>query len=111
MSELRKTLNLGPDGKARVNELRPKHGKSSRAPKEGHDELIARLAPVNTRIYMTLVDGTTVDGILKGSDRFTITVADCHVEDELVTTEKSPVRLFYKHSIESFQLEVLGDKG
>lgn len=108
MSDLRKQLGVGPDGKAHRVEARGK-AKSARQPKEGHDQLIARLAPVNTRVFMTLMSGDKVEGTLKGSDRFTVTVADCYIEDELVTTDRSPVRLFYKHSIESFQFEVLGN--
>ena len=58
---------------------------------------------------MTMTSGDEVTGWLKGSDRFTITVGECEINEELVTYDKSPVRLFYKHAIESFQLEVIGD--
>jgi len=104
MAEIKETLGLDASGKAYARTMRKR-----RATKEGHDELIAKLTPVGTRIFMTLMSGDRVTGFLKGSDRFTITVGDCEIEGILVTSEKSPVRLFYKHGIESFGLEVVGN--
>ena len=105
---------VGTDSKGRVMATGRKvelslGRKPRRSKKEGHDELIAKLAPVGTNAKLFLSSGEIVQGRLKGSDRFTITLSDIEADD-MSTDDISPVIIFYKHSIDAFQLEVIGDK-
>lgn len=115
-NDLRKAL--GADSKGRVNATDFKRVAVKRPPrtkkKEGHDELIARLAPVGTEITIMLRSGDLIVGRLHSSDRFTISLCDVvddeETPDEFRTDEDSPVVIFYKHSIEAFKMKVIGDK-
>lgn len=110
--DLRSALGADEKGRVKAAERKTVRSKKPRHKKEGHDELIARLAPVGTEITIFLSSGDAVNGRLHGSDRFTISVSDTGEDcpEEFRTNEDSPVVIFYKHAIEGFMLRVIGDK-
>ena len=111
-NDLREALGADNRGRVQAVERKTIRAKKPRQKKEGHDELIARLAPVGTEVTIFLMSGDVVTGRLHSSDRFTISVceADPNNPEEFQTDEDSPVLIFYKHSIEAFKLKVIGDK-
>lgn len=111
-NELREALGADSKGRVRATEYKTLKVRKPRHKKEGHDELIARLAPVGTEITIFLMSGDAVTGRLHSSDRFTISVCDTLPDspEEFITNDDSPVIIFYKHSIEGFRLKVIGDK-
>ena len=110
--DLRSALGADNQGRVMSGERKIVKARKPRSKKEGHDELIARLAPVGTEISIFLMSGDVVMGRLHGSDRFTISVSDTGENNppEFQTSEDSPVLIFYKHAIEGFKLNVIGDK-
>ena len=116
-NDLRSALGADKKGRVQATEYKAVRGPKRRPKKEGHDELIARLAPVGTEITLFLSSGDAITGRLHGSDRFTISVSDVAAPEgaegnpeEFVTSEDSPVVIFYKHAIEGFKMKVIGDK-
>lgn len=90
-----------------------------RVKKEGHDQLIAKLTPPGTTIRLMMMSGLIMIGELAGSDRFTISLREAiilNLNDEGVTigqkltSAEHHTQIVYKHSIESFNLHVHGDK-
>lgn len=76
-----------------VESSRTRAGGSQRKKKEGHDELIYRLAQRGFDVRLTLMGGGSVLGPLQESDRFTITILDSFGQKVL----------YYKHAIISMQ--------
>ena len=111
-NDLRSALGADERGRVKATDYKTVKVRKSRPKKEGHDELIARLAPVGTEISIMLMSGDVVTGRLHGSDRFTISVSDAGEDNpvEFQTSDDSPVVIFYKHAIEGFKLNVIGDK-
>lgn len=111
-NDLRSALGADNQGRVMSGERKTMKVRRSRPKKEGHDELIARLAPVGTEITICLMSGDVIQGRLHGSDRFTISMSDTGEDNppEFQTSEDSPVVIFYKHAIEGFKLNVIGDK-
>lgn len=90
-----------------------------KAKKEGHDQLIAKLTPPGTTIRLMMMSGLIMIGELAGSDRFTISlreavmlerVGDDEVVGQKLTNADHHTQIVYKHSIESFNLHVHGDR-
>ena len=111
-NDLREALGADNRGRVQAVERKTIRAKKPRQKKEGHDELIARLAPVGTEITIFLMSGDAITGRLHSSDRFTISVCETLPDspEEFITDDDSPVIIFYKHSIEGFRLKVIGDK-
>lgn len=109
---------LGADSQGRV--MGTTSQRTRRGKKEGHDELIAKLTPPGTTIRLMMMSGLIMVGELAGSDRFTISLRECIVLDrdeqgnvigqKLTDPERQKVQIVYKHGIESFNLDVHGDK-
>jgi sRNA-binding regulator protein Hfq len=106
---------LGADSKGRVMSTSTKR----RVKKEGHDELIAKLTPPGTTARLVMNSGLMMVGELAGSDRFTISLHECVMLDKdeegndigyKMTDDDRKVQIVYKHSIESFNLHVHGDR-
>jgi len=107
---------LDADDKGRVMAHTQQRVKSK---KEGHDQLIAKLTPPGTTIRLMMMSGLIMVGELAGSDRFTISLREAVMlertdDDEVVgqklTNAEHHTQIVYKHSIESFNLHVHGDK-
>ena len=92
--------------------------KRTRAKKEGHDQLIAKLTPPGTTIRLMMMSGLVMIGELAGSDRFTISLREAvilerdgdEVMGQKLTDKDRHTQIVYKHSIESFNLHVHGDR-
>jgi len=86
--------------------------------KEGHDQLIAKLTPPGTTIRLMMMSGLIMIGELAGSDRFTISLREAvmlerdgdEVVGQKLTNADHHTQIVYKHSIESFNLHVHGDR-
>ena len=107
---------LSADSSCRVMEHTQQSVKSK---KEGHDQLIAKLTPPGTTIRLMMMSGLIMVGELAGSDRFTISLReaamlertdDGEVAGQKLTNAKHHTQIVYKHSIESFNLHVHGDR-
>ncbi len=108
---------VGADRKGKV--MAHSQHRARRGKKEGHDELIAKLTPPGTTIRLMMMSGLVMIGELSGSDRFTISLRqaiiietgeDGEVIGQKLTSDDSPVQIVYKHGIESFSLNVHGNK-
>lgn len=112
MNNLREKLGLKSSGRVydrdtlERNHPRP-NGKPLKAKrqKEGHDAVIAKLAPVGTIVTITTMDDEEITARLRESDRFTISV-DNPFED----ADEHPILFVYKHAIKYFSLHVIGDR-
>ena len=107
---------LDADSSGRVMAQTKQYAKTK---KEGHDQLIAKLTPPGTTIRLMMMSGLIMIGELAGSDRFTISLREAvmleRIEgDEVVgqklTNAEHHTQIVYKHSIESFNLHVHGDR-
>jgi len=100
--EVSKTLGLPQRGTARVLARQREIHKPVKAArrKEGHDALIEALSQ-RAMIVINLLNGALVCGLLKESDRFTITVIENY------DTANPQQRIIFKHAIESFTLKKL----
>lgn len=85
-----------------VGRPRDKAPAEKRKRKEGHDALIEILAK-KARAKIVLLNGKQIEGDLKESDRFTITIIQSVLED---MKEIQVQRIVFKHAIESFTLDV-----
>jgi len=111
--------NLGADSKGQVFGYSKEQLRNKRRPKQGHDELLAQLTPPGTTAQLYMMSGAIMIGELAGSDRFTISLRECWITGidenneptaEKLTSDRKKVQIVYKHGIESFNLNVHGDK-